>query len=77
MVAQVYIRDKDDVIEINQVAQELPFPTWLSANNELYNAQSFLALFNLIGKKCNLVAPDDADYKIFRKALKKMKLKLL
>ena len=77
MVSKVFIKDKDDVISINEVAQSLPFPIYASVENEMYDARSFLALFNLIGKKCNIVAPDDADYKVFKKALLRMKLKTL
>lgn len=74
MFLKGHISSQDDVHRINKVATEASFPLYVSADNEMYDARSFVCLFNLIGKDVNVVAKDGTDVKAFEKIFKKMKI---
>lgn len=75
MIAFGHIKDTDDVYRINEVAQKLPYELYISCGRDMYDAKSFVALFNLVGRDVNFVVEDWVDIKSFRKALRKMKMR--
>lgn len=74
MVLSGHINSQEDVHRINKVATEAGFPLYVSADNEMYDARSFVCLFNLIGKDVNVIAKDMTDPKKFEKTFKKMRI---
>jgi len=74
MVAQAYIKDRNAVERLNQVASQQMFDMSVSCGNAIVDAKSLLALFEFIGKKVYIVAPDELDPRYFMKIVKKMKL---
>ena len=72
MVYPVSVKTMDDVRRLNQVATEQDFTIYISYDNVMIDLKSLLGLFTLLGKHCNLIAPDHASPDAFMKALKRM-----
>ena len=72
MVYPVSVKTMDDVRRLNQVATEQDFTIYISCDNAMIDLKSLLGLFTLLGKHCNLIAPDHASPDAFMKALKRM-----
>ena len=72
MTYKVQLDNKEDIIKLSEIASEQPFEINVSEGLVTINAKSLLALFTLIGKQVNLVAPDHADPQKFIEAVKKM-----
>lgn len=77
VVYPIMMKDRDDVIRVNQIASQQPFDLSLSTMAGPYiaiDAKSLLAMFSLIGREVYLVGPDDLNPKYFSKLIKRMKL---
>lgn len=74
MVLKGHISSKEDVLRINKVATESNFPIYISVNNEMFDARSFVFLFNFIGRDVNVVTKDGTSAKEFAKAFKRMQI---
>lgn len=72
MVYPIAINSMEDVVRLNKVANKEDFVMSVSSGLDVVNAKSLLALFTMIGRKCNLVAPDGTNPENFAKAIKKM-----
>ena len=72
MTYTVQLDNIEDIKKLNEIASEQPFDIDVSQGSVTVNAKSLLALFTLIGKKVNLVAPDHTNPKDFIKALEEM-----
>lgn len=72
MVYPVSVKTMDDAKRLNQVATEQDFTIYISCDNVMIDLKSFLGLLTLLGKHCNLIAPDHASPDAFMKALKRM-----
>ncbi|NCB62445.1 MAG: hypothetical protein EOM52_02350 [Clostridia bacterium] len=74
MVANVMIKNREDVENLNKVASQQNFDMSVSCGSVIVDARSLLALFTLIGSKVSLVAPDEVSHKDFSKLIKRMNL---
>ena len=72
MFREIEIKDKSQVVKINQLACNTPFEVWLSSGTTMLDARSLLGLFALVGKKATVVAEDDVDPHKFSKLVAKM-----
>ena len=55
------IETKEDLFKISELASLEDFPVYISTNSAMIDAKSLLALFTILGKEVNLVAPDHID----------------
>ena len=55
------INTKEDLYRLSELASKEDFDVYISTNSTLIDAKSLLALFTILGKEINLVAPDHAD----------------
>ena len=74
MVANVMIKNREDVENLNKVASQQNFDMSVSCGSVIVDARSLLALFTLIGSKVSLVAPDGVSPKDFSRLIKRMNL---
>jgi hypothetical protein len=74
MVIKTKINTKEDVYNLNLIASQQPYDMFVSYGCDVYDAKSLLALYDLIGKEVNIVAPDRVDPKEFAHVVKKMGL---
>ena len=74
MVTEVVLKDFSSVTRLNNVACEEGMGITVSKGNIIVDARSILALFNLVGSRVNLVAPDNTNPADFARAVKKMGL---
>lgn len=73
MVYPHKIESKEDLFLLSQLASEEDFPIYISAGSATIDAKSLLALFTMIGKEINLVAPDHVNSKKFSQFINKLK----
>lgn len=74
MTKTVTINNTKDVEMINKIAFDQNFDTTVSCGTYMVDARSILGLFCLVGKKVNIIAPDDADPEEFAGMFKKANL---
>ena len=67
------IKTKEDLLKISTLACEEDFPVYISANSTMIDAKSLLALFTILGKEVNLVAPDHVASEKFSQFINKLK----
>ena len=72
MVFPITLNTKKDILRLNELATKESFNLKVSNGSIIIDAKSLLALFSLIGKTVNLVAPDGADPERFRSLIKKI-----
>lgn len=72
MTRMIEIKDRAHVEKINELACQTPFEVWLSTDSLMLDAHSLLGLFDLIGKKVNVVVEDNVDAKQFEKLVSKI-----
>ena len=72
MVFPITLNNKKDILRLNELATKESFNLKVSNGSIIIDAKSLLALFSLIGKTVNLVAPDSADPKRFMNLIKKI-----
>lgn len=76
MIIKAKINTKEDVYNLNVVACNQSYDMFVSCGYDVYDAKSLLALYTLIGKEVNIVAPDRVDPDQFYKTVKKMGLEM-
>ena len=72
MVYPITINSVEDALKLNKVASKEEFTMSVGSGRDVVNAKSLLALFTMIGRKCNLIAPDGTNPASFAKAIKKI-----
>lgn len=69
MVHPYRIDSKEDLYRLSQLASEEDYPIYISTDTGvMIDARSILALFTILGKEINIVAPDHAnanDFMVF------------
>lgn len=72
MTYNIELKTKEDVMKLNKEASKQPFDIFVSYGNVTVDARSLLALFTIIGKCVNLVAPDHVKPDKFSKFVEKL-----
>lgn len=67
------IKSLEDIYKLNKLASREDFNIYISVNSTMLDAKSLLALFTLLGKEINLVAPDHIDSAKFIKFVSRLK----
>jgi len=65
----------EEIEKLNDVVCELGLPIKVSAGADVVDARSLLALFTILNKEVNLVAPDHMPVEKFEMALKLIGIK--
>ena len=65
MVYPYKIETKEDLYRLSELASKEDYPIYISTDYGMLDAKSLLALFTILGKEVNLVAPDHANSKDF------------
>ena len=71
MVSSVQFNSKEDLLKFSELASKEDFNIYISTEYGQLDAKSLLALFTILGKEVNVVAPDHGDVKKFSEFLKK------
>lgn len=72
MTVPYKFNSQEDIYKFCNLACREDFNIYVSTNTGMLNAKSLLALYTVLGKDINLVAPDHADNFKFRKFIKKV-----
>ena len=74
MTYPVKLRSVKDVRKLNEIASKQDFPMYVSDKNGtvFVDARSLLALFALVGRNINLVAPDHVNADDFLKVVRSL-----
>lgn len=72
MIYPIIMKDEKDVQRVSKVAADAGIDMSVSSGTAMIDPRSLLGLFNFVGKKVNLVAPDEMDPNYFMKLVKKM-----
>lgn len=67
----VVFNSKEDLYRFSELASKQDFNVYISTAYGQLDAKSLLALFTILGKEVNIVAPDHADADKFVKFLDK------
>ena len=65
MIYPYKIETKDDLYRLSELASKEDFPIYISTDYGMLDAKSIMALFTILGKEINLVAPDHAKSEEF------------
>lgn len=60
MIYPYKIETKEDLYRLSELASQEDYPIYISTDMGQLDAKSLLALFTILGKEVNLVAPDHA-----------------
>ena len=71
MVQSVKFESKEDLYRFSELASKEDFGIYISTPYGQLDAKSLLALFTILGKDVNIVAPDHASAEKFRAFLEK------
>ena len=69
------IESKEDLYRLSELATKENYPILIRVGNDLIDAKSLLALFTIIGKEVNLVAPDHVNGESFVNFIKRLENK--
>lgn len=72
MIYPIEMKTTEDVIKVSKEASRANMDLSITTGTLILDPRSILALFTLIGKKANLVAPDNADPEDFLRIAKRM-----
>ena len=72
MVYPYKIETKEDLYRLSQLASQEDYPIYISTDYGQIDAKSLLALFTILGKEINLVAPDHANGAEFTRFIQKL-----
>lgn len=61
MIYPYVINTKEDLYRLSEMASKENYPIYISTEYGQLDAKSLLALFTILGKEINLVAPDHAN----------------
>jgi hypothetical protein len=67
----IVFNSKEDLYRFSELASKQDFNVYISTAYGQLDAKSLLALFTILGKEVNIVAPDHADADKFVKFLDK------
>ena len=67
----IVFNSKEDLYRFSELASKQDFNVYISTAYGQLDAKSLLALFTILGKEVNIVAPDHADANKFVKFLDK------
>ena len=73
MIQPVTFNSKEDLYRFSELASQQDFNIYISTPYGQLDAKSLLALFTILGKEVNIVAPDHSNAQAFYKFLKKYK----
>lgn len=65
MVQSVKFETKEDLLRFSELASQEDFNIYISTEFGQLDAKSVLALFTILGKDVNIVAPDHSNAKEF------------
>lgn len=65
MIYPYVINTKEDLYRLSEMASKENYPIYISTEYGQLDARSLLALFTILGKEINLVAPDHANEEDF------------
>ena len=71
MIQPVRFETKEDLYRFSELASKEDFNIYISTPYGQLDAKSLLALFTILGKEVNVVAPDGAKAEDFNKFLEK------
>ena len=72
MIHPYKIETKEDLYRLSELACKENYPIYISTSYGQLDARSIIALFTILGKEVNLVAPDHACAKDFSKFIRKL-----
>ena len=72
MVFPYKIETKEDLYRLSELASREDYPIYISTDMGQLDAKSLLALFTILGKEINLVAPDHVNGKDFIHFIEKL-----
>ena len=61
MIQPVKFNSKEDLLRFSELASQQDFNIYISTEYGQLDAKSLLALFTILGKEVNIVAPDHAS----------------
>ena len=71
MVKPIKFETKEDLYRFSELASHEDFNIYISTTYGQLDAKSLLALFTILGKEVNIVAPDHASAEKFNEFLSK------
>ena len=71
MIKPIKFKTKEDLYRFSELASHEDFNIYISTSYGQLDAKSLLALFTILGKEVNVVAPDHASAEKFDEFLKK------
>ena len=72
MIYPYKIETKEDLYRLSELAAKEKYPIYISTETAQFDAKSLLALFTILGKEINLVAPDHTDGADFVRFIEKL-----
>lgn len=75
MIYPYKIETKEDLYRLSELASQEDYPIYISTDIGQLDAKSILALFTILGKEINLVAPDHANGDNFVRFVEKLQAK--
>ena len=72
MIYPYKVETKEDLYRLSELAAKENYPIYISTETAQFDAKSLLALFTILGKEINLVAPDHADGADFVRFIEKL-----
>ena len=73
MIYPYKIETKEDLYRLSELASQEDYPIYISTDLGQLDAKSLLALFTILGKEVNLVAPDHARGEDFVRFIEKLR----
>ena len=72
MVFSYKIETQEDLYRLSELASKEDYPIYISTEYGMLDARSVLALFTILGKEVNLVAPDHSSSEDFMSFVSKL-----
>ena len=72
MVYPYTIKNKEDLYRLSELATKEDYPIFISTDYGMLDAKSLLALFTILGKEINIVAPDHANGEKFVRFIERL-----
>ena len=72
MIHPYVIKSKEDLYRLSDLASKEDYNIYISTAYGMLDAKSIMALFTILGKEINLVAPDHADSSKFIQFIDKL-----
>lgn len=72
MIYPYKIETKEDLYRLSELASQEDYPIYISTDMGQLDAKSLLALFTILGKEINIVAPDHSKGEDFIRFVEKL-----